>query len=231
MAHVIGVAGRTPAGQLGVDRGVAAFGALQFFEHEHAASLADDKAVALGVKRAGSHFRFVVPVGDGIDEAERDHDHRVNRRVGTAGEHHVGVAAHDGVGGVRDGGGRAIAAGRDGDAGRFQAEVHRDEAAAGTSEHGDAEMGEPVHASDFLGTDPAFGVEVLDLGGDFPRAVGVDENRRPIGAGDAGDDVSPEFLHTDADGTDNANARDDDSSLTLGDHLFTSSDKRPSELS
>jgi len=47
-------------------------------------------------------------------------------------------------------------------------------------------MGESIHAADFLGADPILGMEVLDLGGNFPRAIGVDEDRCAVGTGNAG---------------------------------------------
>jgi hypothetical protein len=87
------------------------------------------KAVTLAVKRAAGALGIVVALAHGADQRERAEGERVQRRLGSASNHHVGVAApqimhriaqRDGGRGARVavGGRRALKAELDGDVAR-----------------------------------------------------------------------------------------------------------------
>ena len=58
--HVIGVAGKSVAGEFAPDFRAARFGVLEFFDHHHAGAFAHDESVAIAIERPRGALRFVV---------------------------------------------------------------------------------------------------------------------------------------------------------------------------
>ena len=74
------------------------------FEDHHARSLAHDKASAVAIERPRCPRRSLVGVGDEAVGARKASDReRVDARLGTSSNHHVGVAGCDEARGVADG--------------------------------------------------------------------------------------------------------------------------------
>ena len=128
MVGVVRVAARD---DLGVDAGAAALGVLDRLDHEHGRALGAHEPVARGVERARcglgpfARARRAEPLHRG----EARDDQRVDAGLAAAGEHDVGIAAADQLGGLHDGV-RARRAGRDGrQVVAAQAELDRDRAA------------------------------------------------------------------------------------------------------
>ena len=68
---------------------------LELLEHQHAGALAQHEAVAGGVPRPAGGRRIVVAGRQRVRRAEAADADRVDRRVRSAGDHHVGVAVFD----------------------------------------------------------------------------------------------------------------------------------------
>ena len=111
VAHVMGIAGAGPADHFSVNVGTAAASVIQFFQRDDATAFADDEPIAFGVEWARGFFRFVVSGSEGVDCAKGDDDDRMDRCIGAAGQHHIGITPADKVGGMGDGGGGTITTG------------------------------------------------------------------------------------------------------------------------
>ena len=93
---MIGVAGKAVADQLGVDGGAAVLGVLEFLEHDASGAFAHHKAVAIAVVGARGLLGPVVEAGrQGAAGAKSGQRKAIDRRLGAAGDHHVGVAEGD----------------------------------------------------------------------------------------------------------------------------------------
>ena len=94
--NVKGIAGETITDDLGVDLGPTSRSMLVFFEHHHTSALAHDETVALLVVGARCTPRvFVEAGGERTARGEARKSQTVDRRFGTAGNHHVGIAELD----------------------------------------------------------------------------------------------------------------------------------------
>ena len=155
---VIGIAGHAIADQFGVDLGAARLGVLELFEHQRAGALSHHEAVAVLVIRTRGARRIVVEFGrQRPQRREAGERQPVDRRLGAARDHHVGVAKRDHAAGVAD----RMRAGRAGGDHRMirplQAELDRHKAggqiddAAGDEERGDAARPLLVHGDGSLG--------------------------------------------------------------------------------
>lgn len=80
--HVVGVAARGVAADLGVDVGAAPLGRLVLLQHEHRGALGEDEAVARAVEGPGGVCRVVVARAGRLDGVEAGDDDRRDRRVG-----------------------------------------------------------------------------------------------------------------------------------------------------
>ena len=103
---VAGVGGRAVADDLGEDARAAPAGVLELLQDEDAGALGDDEAVTTLVERPARAFGIVVARRQGAHRREGADERLVHGRLGTAGEHHVGVAADDRLGGLADARGR-----------------------------------------------------------------------------------------------------------------------------
>ena len=108
---VVGVARKAIAQNLGIDFCAARLGVLVFLEHDHTRALAHDKPVAIRVIGPAGGPGIVRALGAerlaGVEPRDAD---LADRRLGPAGDHHVGIAEHDQAAGVPDG----VGAGRTG---------------------------------------------------------------------------------------------------------------------
>ncbi len=127
---VVGVAGHAVADDLGVDLRAALLGVLEFLEHDDAGALAHDEAVAVLVPRPRRLLRRVVEAAStGARGGEAGDAEPADRRLGAAGDHHVGIVPHDHPRRVAD---RVRAGGAGGDhrmVGPLEAVADRDMAA------------------------------------------------------------------------------------------------------
>ena len=112
---VVGVVRVAARDDLGVDAGAAALGVLDRLDHEHGRALGADEPVARGVERARGRLGPLAGSrrAEALHGREAGDDERVDAGLAATGEHHVGVAAADQLGGLHDGM-RARRAGRDG---------------------------------------------------------------------------------------------------------------------
>ena len=110
---VVRVAGHAVAADLGVDLRATGAGVLEFLENHDAGALTHDEAVAVLVPRPRGARWLVVELGrKRAAGAETRDAERVDRRLGTARDHDVGVAERDQPGRVAD---RVNAGGAGGD--------------------------------------------------------------------------------------------------------------------
>ena len=100
---VVGVGRHAVAHELGVDPRAAALRLVVSLENDDARTLPHDEAVAVLVERTARPLRGVVPRRQRAQGAESADAHRGDRRLGTAGDHRIGVAAHDDLERVADG--------------------------------------------------------------------------------------------------------------------------------
>ena len=104
---VIGVAREAVADDLAIDLRAAGERMLALLEDDDAGALADDEAVAVAVIGSRRLGRTVVEVGRERPAGGEARDRQpVDRRLGAAGDHDVGVAERDQPGRIADGMGR-----------------------------------------------------------------------------------------------------------------------------
>ncbi len=101
---VVGVVRVAARDDLGVDARAAALGALDRLDHEHGRALRADEAVARRVERPRGGLRALAGArrAEALHRREARDDERVDAGLAAAGEHDVGVAAADQLGGLHD---------------------------------------------------------------------------------------------------------------------------------
>jgi hypothetical protein len=132
---MVGVRGHSVAGDFGEDVSPALAGELQLLEYKDGAALAYDEAVALGVEGTAGAAGIVVAGRKGAAGGESADAHRRDGGFGAPGEHGVGVAAADDLGGVSDGMGARSAGGYDAAIRTTEAEADGDLAAGHVADH------------------------------------------------------------------------------------------------
>ncbi len=100
---VVGVRGDALADRLRVDAGTALGGVLGGLQDEHTRALAEDEAVPVDVVGARGALGVLVVLRHRHHVAERGDGQRVDRRLRTAGDDHVGTTGADHLDGVADG--------------------------------------------------------------------------------------------------------------------------------
>ena len=103
LGDVVRVGRITRTGRNGEHLGAALPRVLLGLEYEHARALAEHEAVPALVERARCALRLVVAGGQRPHGGERGDVQRDDRRLGPAGQHHVGPAQPDHVDRVADG--------------------------------------------------------------------------------------------------------------------------------
>src|SRR5438477_12421180 len=93
--HMKGIRAQTVADQLAVDFCVPFFGTLEFFDNDHACSLADDKTVPIAVPWTGGAFRIIISRTQGFHGAEAGQTTGNDRRFRAAGVEDISVAEFD----------------------------------------------------------------------------------------------------------------------------------------
>src|SRR5262249_59499823 len=91
------------AGGLGVEAGTAFLGVLVFLENDYARPFAHDEAIAVLVPRPRGVRRVVVARRQGAGGTKTPDTQLAQRRLRSAGDHHVGHLVLDEAGGVADG--------------------------------------------------------------------------------------------------------------------------------
>src|SRR5947207_8066070 len=130
------------ANELAIDFRVALFCALEFFDDDHARSLADDKAVAIAVPRSRGTFRLVVPRTYSLHCTEPGEPDRNDRCLGAAGEENIGVTKFDHAPGFANSVVRSRASGNDAHVRSAQSKFHREQSARHVAdEHWNGESG------------------------------------------------------------------------------------------
>src|SRR5439155_22524653 len=86
---------RAEADDLAVDAGAALQRVLPLLQQEHRAALAENESVAVPIKRATRLFRSVAALRQRVILVLAQDAHRVEARVGPAGQEDVGPAALD----------------------------------------------------------------------------------------------------------------------------------------
>ena len=99
---VVRIGAHAVAGELAVDARAARLGVLELLEHQHARALAQHEAVAVDVPGAAGRRGIVVARGQRARRAEAADAERADRRLGAAGDHHVGIAVFDQARGLAD---------------------------------------------------------------------------------------------------------------------------------
>ena len=102
VGDAVSVGGSAVPGDFAVHFRAAFFRVFEFFENKDAGAFAEDETVASFVERARRFFRLVVRRAERGEEVEAGNAERVNHRVRSAGEHHVGFVATDEFGRFAD---------------------------------------------------------------------------------------------------------------------------------
>src|SRR4029077_7852610 len=107
LTDAVGVERAAVAADLAVDARAAPDRLCERLEHHDARALAEQEAVAVAVERTRGALRLVVARGHRLDLAEPGDAHRIDHRVGAAGEHPFALArAHHAEGRTDRVGGR-----------------------------------------------------------------------------------------------------------------------------
>ena len=91
----VGIGGGAVAEELAMDLCPAALGMLEFLEHHHRRSLAEDEAVTFIVERPARLRRVVVARRERGEEIEAGDAEGMDHAVGAPRQHHVGLATAD----------------------------------------------------------------------------------------------------------------------------------------
>ena len=113
VGDAVGVGGGAVAENFAVDFRAAGFGVIELFEHEHAGAFAEDEAIAIFIEGARGFGGSVVPGREGGEQVEAGDAEGMDHAMRAAGEHEVGFAAADQLGGFAD---RLAAGGAGGEA-------------------------------------------------------------------------------------------------------------------
>ncbi len=174
--NVESVAAHPVAGELGVDVGAAGQRRLALLEDQDARAFAHHEAVAPGVERPARPLGFVVARRQRLHRAESADGERRDHRLGTAGDHRVGITVLDHAGRFADRVRARGAGGRAGQVGALRPEQDGDLPGGHVEDHpGDEKRRNPARSA--LRQERVLGFEELqaaDTGADVDaRAFGV----------------------------------------------------------
>src|SRR6266436_6441555 len=145
--HVVGVGGKSVAGELTIDLRAAFLPVFELFDNGNARAFADDETVTVAIEWARRALRFVVALAERFHCGKSGETKFDDRSFGTAGDKNIGVAEFnhaprftDGVIGRRTGGDDAHVR-------ATQSEFHRDNAAGHVAdEHRNGEGGDALRS-------------------------------------------------------------------------------------
>lgn len=103
VGDAVGVCAGAEPDDFGDDVGSTVLGVFKCFEDDHAAAFAEDEAITGEVEGAGCASGVIVAIGKGGETIEPGDAEGMDHAVSASGDHEVGVASSEDLGGFADG--------------------------------------------------------------------------------------------------------------------------------